>query len=640
MILSDAMRGGVGTIDVPSESRCRLSRASILLALGIFSITGSALIVTYWVAERTLFRSVQQRLLDLAMVTAAEMNGDLHTQIRRPDQMGSQLYRQASEPLIQLRTSVPAIFYAYTLRGRSKPLRFGLDSTVFFKNPGDDFSAPIVGQLYADAPAEALIAARLVKPRVSSDPYTDQWGTFLSAYAPFQDGKETAIVGIDLSLARLNQQLFPLRLSLGLSLAGSALLSAFAGFLHCRYLRSTASALESSLEAADLARQAAAESQQANLAKSTFLATMGHELRTPLNGVIGLTNILLSTSLTPHQQSCLQTVRNSGESLLLLLNQLLDVSAIDSGHLVIDSAPCQLRPLFAEVMALFAEQAQTKGLVLSLSLDPGLPDVVLSDPLHLRQIVVNLVSNAIKYTVSGEVSITVSSQAFQPDGRVPLVLRVRDTGPGISDSARESLFQPFSQADSTTTRVHGGAGLGLAICHHLVVAMDGAIEVESEPGQGSLFTVILPVAIPESPAAPDVPTTASFAEDHPLRILLAEDNVVNARVCELMLQRLGYGASVARDGEEALSQYRQLDPDIILMDLRMPKVDGFETTRRIREQAGNTVRPWIVAVTANIRDCDRDEALASGMNDFIGKPIRVESLQAALSRAHAAVLAK
>ncbi|MCP9786650.1 ATP-binding protein [Cyanobium sp. N5-Cardenillas] len=364
---------------------------------------------------------------------------------------------------------------------------------------------------------------------------------------------------------------------------------------------------------------------------------MGHELRTPLNGVIGLTNILLSTGLTPHQQSCLQTVRNSGESLLLLLNQLLDISAIDSGNLVIDSAPCQLRPLFTDVMALFAEQSQTKGLALTLNLDPALPDAVLSDPLHLRQIVVNLVGNAIKYTENGCVTITVSSQGSLPDGRVPLLFHVRDTGPGISDSARDSLFQPFTQADSSSTRAHGGAGLGLAICHHLVIAMGGSIEVESAPGRGSLFKVILPVVIPESPAVPDVPTTASFADDHPLRILLAEDNAVNARVCELMLQRLGYGVSVARDGEEALGQHRLLDPDIILMDLRMPKLDGFDATRRIREQAGDTVRPWIVAVTANIRDCDRAEALASGMNDFIGKPIRVESLQAALSRAHAAI---
>ncbi len=613
-------------------------RDSCLLSLGIMAISSTALVVTYRAAEGSLQANIQERLRDLAVVTASEMDGDLHERITRPDQIGSAAYRQATGPLLRLRRSVPDVFYAYTLRGQPQDLRFVLDSTFYIKNQGDDVSPLVIGERYGDAPPAARAAARYGKAKVSAVPYTDQWGTFLSSFAPFRDGagRTVGLVGVDLSMATLNQQLFPLRLSLALSLTGSALLSALAGLLHWRSLRSSERALEVSLEARDLARRAAQESEQANLAKSTFLATMGHELRTPLNGVIGLTDILLSTGLTPHQKECLQTVRNSGESLLLLLNQLLDFSAIDSGALVIDAAPCRLRSLVEEVVHLFRQQAQSKGLAITLSFDADVPDVVTSDPLHLRQILVNLVGNAVRFTLHGQVAVAVGVEDLQPDGRRPVLFRVRDTGPGISLSSRETLFQPFTQADGSSTRPHGGTGLGLAICHHLVVAMGGVIEVESEPGQGCLFTVSLPVTVPAEPE----PAEASFADSHPLRILLAEDNRVNARVCELMLQRLGYGVSVACDGEEALEQQRSLDPDIILMDLRMPKLDGFDATRRIREQGDRGARPWIVAVTANIRESDRAQALASGMDDFIGKPIRVETLQGALSRAYAAVQAR
>jgi signal transduction histidine kinase/ActR/RegA family two-component response regulator len=634
----------------------KMIRDSCLLSLGIMAISSTALIVTYRAAEGSLYANIQERLRDLATVAAAEMDGDLHERITRPDQAGSFDYYKATRPLLRLRQSVPDVTYAYTMRGPEQDLRFVLDSTFYITNQGDDVSPLVIGQRYGDAPASARAAARYGKVKVSSVPYTDQWGTFLSSFAPFRDraGRTVGLVGVDLSMASLNQQLFPLRLSLALSLTGSALLSALAGLLHWRSLRSTARALEVSLQARDLARRAAQESEQANLAKSTFLATMGHELRTPLNGVIGLTDILLNTALTSQQESCLQTVRNSGESLLLLLNQLLDFSAIDSGALVIDAAPFRLRPLVAEVVQLFRQQAQSKGLVITVTVDGGVPDVVISDPLHLRQILVNLVGNAVRYTLHGEVAVAVGVEDPQPDGRLPLLFRVRDTGPGISPSSRETLFRPFTQGDASSTRPHGGTGLGLAICHHLVLAMGGEIAVESEPGQGSLFTVRLPVTIPADPApaeatdlqdvegVPNAPPTAaaSFAESHPLRILLAEDNRVNARVCELMLQRLGYGVTVACDGEEALERQRSLDPDIILMDLRMPKLDGFDATRRIREQTDRGARPWIVAVTANIRQSDRDQAMASGMDDFIGKPIRVESLQGALARGYAALQAR
>lgn len=622
----------------------RLVREACCMALAVFAIASTALIVTYRTANQSLHKNIQERLRDLAVITAAEMSPEFHSSITTPKQMGSEAYRRAAQPLLQLRKAVPDVYYAYTLRARQQDLLFVLDSSYFIRNQGDATVVASTGQRYADAPTAALTAVQTGRVAVSSTPYTDKWGTFLSSFAPFRDadGKTIALVGVDLSLASLNRQLLPLRLALGLSLAGSGLLSALIGYLHWRSLQSRAIALEDIRMARDLARQAAAESEQANVAKSTFLASISHEIRTPLNGVIGLTDILLSSRLTTQQHSCLQTVKNSGESLLILLNQLLDFSTIDGGNLVVEAAPCRLRPLFEDVLGLFAQQAQSKGLRTTLEFDAGVPELVSTDPFRLRQILVNLVSNAIKFTPSGEVGVAVSVQPCQADGMVPLLIRVRDSGPGLSETGREALFQPFTQGDSSSTRVHGGTGLGLAICMSLAKALGGGIELESELGQGSTFTVTLPVAVLNDAVmagitAAETPEPASFAAQHPLRILLAEDNVVNARVCELMLQRLGYGVRVARDGEEALVQQRSLDPDIILMDLRMPNLDGLEATRRIRQDGGSNCRPWIVAVTANILESDRVQALESGMNDFLGKPIQMETLRAALSRAFESV---
>lgn len=617
-----------------------------VIGLAVFAISSTALIFTYRAAHDLLLSTIRDRLRDVAVITASEINPDLHSTIAASSQTGSMAYRQASEPLLRLRKSVPDVFYAYTLRMRHNDLHFVLDSSYYIKNLGDETVVAFTGKRYVDAPPAAFLAARTGRVAVSETPYIDKWGSFLSSFAPIRgaDGKTIGLVGVDLSLASLSRQLFPLRLSLGLSLAGTGLLSTLVASLVWRSQRAQASAIEQILRASDLAQRAAADSEAASRAKSTFLTTMGHELRTPLNGVIGLTNILLTTNLTSEQIQCLRTVKNAGESLLLSLNQLLDFAALESGSIVVDHSPVRIRQLIQEVVDLFASLAESKSLRLSFDLSAEVPEIVLADPFHLRQILINLVGNAIKFTSSGDVSVAVSSQAPHPDGKFHMVFTVRDSGPGLSESKIQDLFQPFTMGDSSSTSVHGGLGLGLAISRGLVTSLGGTIHVESELGKGSTFQVMIPVepsSEPETsslaPAVTPSERTDDFAAFHPLRILLAEDNPVNVRVCELMLSRLGYCVSVAYDGEDALNQLRSLDPDLILMDLRMPKLDGLEATRRIRAIRGNELRPWIVAITANARESDREAALNSGMNDFVSKPIQAERLRSVLLRAHAAI---
>jgi signal transduction histidine kinase/ActR/RegA family two-component response regulator len=632
--------------DVSPKATVKATRDACLVGLAIFAVASIGLLVSYRVSHHLMLAGIKNRLRDLVVITAAEIDPALHIKISASSQMGNSDYREASEPLLRLRQAVPDVYYAYTLRLQSQDLYFVLDSSYYITNQGDQSAVATTGQLYDDAPPAARLAARAGRVAISHAPYSDQWGTFLSSYAPIEgsDGSTIGIVGVDLSLADLNRQLRPLRQTLGLSLLGSALLAGLVGILVCRSEQSRSRAIADIVRARNLANRAAKESEAANHAKRRFLATMGHEILTPLNGVIGLTSVLLSTSLSSEQATCLQTVKNSGESLLLLLNQLLDFAAVESESVVVESSPVSIRPLLEDILTLFAESAVLKGLQTSVEVDASVPEVVLSDPVHLRQVLSHLVGNAIKFTTSGAVELAVSCRPVQPDGTLPLVFRVHDSGTGLSDTEMQSIFQPFSQGDSSSTQIHGGLGLGLAICRGLVTALGGSIEVKSVAGEGSTFLVTIPVVPTLEPATNAVatiatppPTVEGFATSHPLRILVVDDNPVNIRVCELMLGRLGYVVSIAWDGEDAVDQQQSLEPDLILMDLRMPKLDGLEATRRIRGSCGNGNRPWIVAITANVREGDRAEALNSGMNDFISKPIQLDRLRSVLKRAHGAI---
>ncbi len=671
----------------------------ILAGAAVLVISSLGLFYIWCVARDAQLDAVRSELLQLARAAAPLVDGDLHRSIKSQEQAGSPAHLALLAPLVKFHKATSDIIYVYTAILDHERIYYVLGTDYQYRVEGDTEPPDLIMAPHDTFDPTLRRALERQEIAVNDEPVKEAVRSYMSAYAPFFDrsGHFVGVVGVDMSVRDFDARIGSIRRAGIIGFAAVSLLSVLTGFVVLRLSRAAQRARRRDrvvqlrlAEAKKHAEVRAQKAQAASRAKSDLLAVMSHEIRTPMSGVLGFANLLLDTPLNREQREFAETVQRSGDALLTVINDVLDFSKIEAGRMTVEVIDVDLKSVCDGVRAILQSAALERGVAMSVEYDSRLPKCVKGDPVRIRQVLLNIAGNAVKFTERGSVVIS----AVEADA-THVKISVSDTGIGITAEQMGALFQRYSQADSSTTRRFGGTGLGLAISKTLVELMGGEIGALSNPGSGSTFWFVLPLnagasieaaaapaepspsprataPAPSSPpvhssplilssiatrsrppallsgaAASHIPTLSSTpaGEAAPIlraspssparaRLLLVEDNFVNQRVALYMLAKLGYQVDVAKDGREAIELLRRNRYDLVLMDCQMPEMDGFETTRVIRDATSPVLDHDvpIVAMTANAFPEDRTRSIASGMNDFLSKPVDQSTLSAMLDK--------
>jgi signal transduction histidine kinase/ActR/RegA family two-component response regulator len=621
---------------------------------------------------------VRSELNQLARTAATLVDGDLHRTIRSQAQAGSAEHLALLEPLVRFHKATSDIIYVYTAvleRGR---IYYVLGTDYLYQVPGDSEPPELIMAPHDTFDPTLRRALERQEAAVNDKPVQEKLRSYMSAYAPFFDrgGRFAGVVGVDMWVRDFDARIGAIRRAGMGAFAAVTLLSVLAGFVVVRLshaaLRARLRDRAAQARLASATRQAeirARKAQAAAKSKGDLLAVMSHEMRTPMSGVLGFANLLLDTPLSQEQREFAQIVQRSGDALLTVINDVLDYSKIEAGRMTVEKIDMALHDVCEGVRAILQSAALERGVALVVRYDPRLPKFIKGDPVRIRQVLLNLAGNAVKFTEGG--SVVIGAEALDP---AHVKISVTDTGIGIPAEQMATLFQHYAQGDTARSRRYGGTGLGLAISKTLVELMGGEIGAQSTLGAGSTFWFELPlsagveaaapapppqvraplatpimrreapIAVPvlteeaardwasSEPASPAPATPAVPAAD--ARLLLVEDNFVNQRVALYMLAKLGYHVDLANDGREALDRLGKEHYDLVLMDCQMPEMDGFEATKLIRDPSSGVLDHDvpIVAMTANAFPEDRARSLECGMSDFLSKPVDRATLSAMIEK--------
>jgi len=628
----------------------------MLAGFVIMIISSLGLFYLWHAAREAQLDAVRTELKQLARVAATLVDGDRHKLLKGQAQAGGADHLALLAPLVKFHKATSDIIYVYTAILDGGRIYYVLGTDYLYRIDGDNESPELIMAPHDTLDPTLRRALEQHEVAVNTEPVKEAVRSYMSAYAPFYDsqGRFVGVIGVDMWVRDFDTRIGAIRRAGGGALAAVAMLSLLAGFVVFRLSRTASRArrrdrmVQARLaEAKQQAEVQAQRAEAASKAKGDFLAMMSHEIRTPMNGVLGFAHLLLDTPLMPEQREFAQMVQRSGDALLIIINDVLDYSKIEAGRMSVEQIDVDLKSVCDEVKKILQSAVSARGLDMRLSYDAAFAGAIKGDPVRIRQVLLNLAGNAVKFTERGSVRIEVS----QVDA-ANVKISVIDSGIGMTGEQIQRMFSRFTQADSSTTRRYGGTGLGLAISKTLVELMGGSIGVESAPGRGSTFWFILPIGaaaavtapVPiaplESPPAPipvlnAVVEPAAAPEVAPqVRLLLVEDNFVNQRVAVYMLTKLGHQVEVASNGREALAKLGKTHYDLVLMDCQMPEMDGFEATRVIRDRNSAVLDHDVpvIAMTANAFPEDRTRALAAGMNDFLAKPVDRAMLAAMLGK--------